>query len=117
MQQSQNGRALRSKKSTTHVKELLFLIVTLRPGASKMGLEDLLPSQQLWFVLIGCSLRSLAETYVLSRCTQDESDLPHDVCIWKEITTRTDAVCDIPGHVAQLSLTEPNSGSSSLLRH
>lgn len=108
---------MRSKTSITHVKELLFLTVALRPGASKMGSENLLPSQQLWFVLIGCSLRSLAETCVLSRCTQDESDLPHDVCIWKEITTRTDAVCDIPGHAAQLGLTEPNSGSSSLFCH
>lgn len=81
-------------------------MVTLRPGADKMGLENLLPPQQIWIILIGFSLLSLAETYGFSKCAQYELDIHHVFCIRKKITNLTDAICDIPGYTTHLNLTQ-----------
>ncbi|KAK2505777.1 hypothetical protein MC885_018349 [Smutsia gigantea] len=71
-----------------------------------MGYENLLPPQQLWLILIGISLLSLAEPYGFSKCTQYELDIHHVFCIRKKITNLTDAISDIPGYTTHLNLTQ-----------
>lgn len=56
--------------------------------------------------MIGLSLLSLVETYGFSKCTQYELDIHHVFCIWKKITNLTDAICDIPGYITHLNLTQ-----------
>ena len=82
-----------------------FLLVTEALGC-QVGLENLLPPRQLWLVLIGLSLLSLAETYWFSKCTQYELDIRRVFWIWKKITSMTDAICDIHGYTTHLNLTQ-----------
>ncbi|KAM7045205.1 toll-like receptor 13 [Molossus nigricans] len=81
-------------------------MVSLNPGADKMGLGNLLPPQWLWLILIAFSLLSLADTYGFSKCTQYELDIHHVFCIRKDITNLTDAIYDLPGYTTHLNLTQ-----------
>ncbi|XP_002720271.3 toll-like receptor 13 [Oryctolagus cuniculus] len=83
-----------------------FSYSNLRPGTDTMGVESALPPQQLWPVLIGLSLLSLAEPYGFSKCTQYALDIHHVLCIRKKITNLTDAISDIPGYTTHLNLTQ-----------
>ncbi|XP_054422588.1 toll-like receptor 13 [Pteronotus mesoamericanus] len=71
-----------------------------------MGFENFQPSQQLWLVLMGLSLLSLAETYGFSKCAQYELDIHHVFCIRKKITNLAEAISDIPGYTTHLNLTQ-----------
>nr|XP_004667019.3 toll-like receptor 13 [Jaculus jaculus] len=82
-----------------------FPIVTLMPGVARMSRDSLLPFLQLWLILVGFSLLSLAEAYGFSKCTQYEFDIHHMLCIRKKITNLTDAISDIPGYTTHLNLT------------